>query len=108
PAGTLSGGQQRQLEVARSLMTDPSLILVDEPTASIEPRVAAQTYALIKELAAAGKAVLLVDQNIREALEIADYVYVMRPGALLTEGTRRECRGDPAALVAAWLDATAG
>jgi len=111
PAGTLSGGQQRQLEVARSLMTDPGLILVDEPTASIEPRVAAQTYALIKELAVAGKAVLLVDQNIRGALEIADYVYVMRTGALLTEGPRGEFGGDTEALVARWLyasDKTAG
>src|SRR5439155_24476730 len=81
------------------------------PTASIEPRVAAQTYALIKELAAAGKAVLLVDQNIRGALEIADYAYVMRTGAPLTEGPRGGFRGDTEAPVARWLyasDRTAG
>lgn len=106
PAGALSGGQQRQLEVARSLMTDPSLVLVDEPTASIEPRVAAQIYALIKELAMMGKAILLVDQNIRRALEIADYVYVMRTGAIFAEGPREDFGGDTEALVARWLYAS--
>src|SRR5215469_3210272 len=74
PAGTLSGGQQRQLEMARSLMHDPALFLIDEPTAGIEPRVAVLIYELIKGLAAKGKAILLVDQNIKRALEIADYV----------------------------------
>src|SRR6185437_6325993 len=88
-AGTMSGGQQRQLEIARSLMTDPSVMLIDEPTASIEPRVAAQIYDLITGLARGGKAILLVDQNIKGALGIADYVYVMRTGALFTEGPRR-------------------
>ena len=72
PAGTLSGGQQRQLEIARSLMHDPAVLLIDEPTAGVEPRVAAVIYETIKSLAAQGKAVLLVDQNIKRALEIAD------------------------------------
>ncbi len=85
-AGTLSGGQQRQLEIARALLTDPTVMLIDEPTASIEPRVAAQIYTLIQELARANKAILLVDQNIIGALGIADYVYVMRTGTLFTEG----------------------
>jgi branched-chain amino acid transport system ATP-binding protein len=103
PAGTLSGGQQRQLEMARSLMYDPSVFLIDEPTAGIEPRVAAQIYGLIKDLAAKGKAVLLVDQNIKRALEIADYVYVMRTGTVLSEGSRESFGGDTEALVARWL-----
>ncbi len=60
PAGTLSGGQQRQLEIARSLMHDPAVLLIDEPTAGVEPRVAAVIYETIKSLAAQGKAVLLV------------------------------------------------
>ena len=72
PAGTLSGGQQRQLEIARALLTDPTVMLIDEPTASIEPRIAAQIYALIAGLARDGKAILLVDQNIKGALGIAD------------------------------------
>ncbi len=103
PAGTLSGGQQRQLEIARSLMHDPAVFLIDEPTAGIEPRVAAQIYGLITDLAAAGKAVLLVDQNIKRALEIADYVYVMRTGTILSEGSRESFGGDTEALVARWL-----
>jgi branched-chain amino acid transport system ATP-binding protein len=102
-AGTLSGGQQRQLEMARSLMLDPVLFLIDEPTAGIEPRVAALIYDLIKELAAQGKAVLLVDQNIKMALEIADYVYVMRTGTVLSEGSRASFGGDTEALIARWL-----
>jgi len=106
PAGTLSGGQQRQLEMARSLMHDPSLFLIDEPTAGIEPRVAGLIYELIKDLAANGKAILLVDQNIRRALEIADYVYVMRTGTVLSEGSREQFGGDTEALVARWLYAS--
>ena len=105
-AGTLSGGQQRQLEIARSLMHDPVLFLIDEPTAGIEPRVAGMIYDMIKGLAAEGKAVLLVDQNIKRALEIADYVYVMRTGTVLSEGSRDEFGGDTEALVARWLYAS--
>jgi branched-chain amino acid transport system ATP-binding protein len=103
PAGTLSGGQQRQLEIARSLMHDPVLLLIDEPTAGVEPRVAAVIYELIRGLAAQGKAVLLVDQNIKRALEIADYVYVMQTGTVLSEGSREAFGGDTEALVARWL-----
>src|SRR5262252_5741057 len=103
PAGTLSGGQQRQLEIARSLMHDPVLFLIDEPTAGVEPRVAVLIYDLIRGLARQGKAVVLVDQNIKRALEIADYVYVMRTGTVLSEGSRAEFGGDTEALVAAWL-----
>jgi branched-chain amino acid transport system ATP-binding protein len=105
-AGTLSGGQQRQLEIARSLMHDPILFLIDEPTAGIEPRVASLIYELIRDIAAQGKAVLLVDQNIKRALEIADYVYVMRTGTVLSEGSREEFGGDTEALVARWLYAS--
>jgi ABC-type branched-subunit amino acid transport system ATPase component len=105
-AGTLSGGQQRQLEIARSLMQDPVLFLIDEPTAGIEPRVAGMIYDLIRSLAADGKAILLVDQNIKRALEIADYVYVMRTGTVLSEGSREEFGGDTEALVARWLYAS--
>jgi branched-chain amino acid transport system ATP-binding protein len=106
PAATLSGGQQRQLEIARSLMHDPAVFLIDEPTAGIEPRVAALIYGLIKDLAAQGKAILLVDQNIKRALEIADYVYVMRTGTVLTEGSKDLFGGDTEALVARWLYAS--
>ena len=105
-AGTLSGGQQRQLEIARALMTDPIVMLIDEPTASIEPRIAAQIYALIAGLARDGKAILLVDQNIKGALGIADYVYVMRTGTLFAEGPRDEFTDDVETLVSRWLYTT--
>jgi len=105
-AGTLSGGQQRQLEIARSLMHDPAVLLIDEPAAGVEPRVAAVIYELIRGLAAQGKAILLVDQNIKRALEIADHVYVMRTGTVLSEGSREEFGGDTEALVARWLYAS--
>jgi len=103
PAGTLSGGQQRQLEIARALLSDPKVMLIDEPTASIEPRIAAQIYALIAGLARDGKAILLVDQNVSGALGIADYVYVMRTGSLLEEGPRGNFTDDVETLVSRWL-----
>ncbi len=102
-AGTLSGGQQRQLEFARSLFTEPRVFLIDEPTASIEPRITGQIYELIRGLARDGKAILLVDQNIKGALGIADYVYVMRTGSLYTEGPRSEFGDDVELLVSQWL-----
>ena len=102
-AGTMSGGQQRQLEIARALLTDPAVMLIDEPTASIEPRVAGQIYELITTLAREGRAILLVDQNITGALGIADHVYVMRAGTLLEEGPRDAFEGTTEALVARWL-----
>jgi branched-chain amino acid transport system ATP-binding protein len=105
-AGTLSGGQQRQLEIARALMADPTVMLIDEPTASIEPRIAAQIYALIAGLARDGKAILLVDQNIKGALGIANHVYVMRTGTLFVEGPREEFSDDVETLVSRWLYTT--
>jgi branched-chain amino acid transport system ATP-binding protein len=103
-AGTMSGGQQRQLEIARALLTDPRVMLIDEPTASIEPRIAAQIYTLIASLARDDrKAILLVDQNITGALGIADHVYVMRTGRLLEEGRRGDFTSDVETLVSRWL-----
>ena len=102
-AGTLSGGQQRQLEIARALLTDPTVMLIDEPTASVEPRVTAQIYELIAGLAAQGKAILLVDQNIKGAIGISDHVYVMRTGTLLEEGPRSAFTNSLETLVSRWL-----
>ncbi len=102
-AGTLSGGQQRQLEIARALLNDPAVFLIDEPTASIEPRTGARIYTLIRDLARAGKAVLLVDQNIKGALDIADHVYVLRTGTMFAEGPRAEFTDSVETLVKTWL-----
>jgi branched-chain amino acid transport system ATP-binding protein len=107
PAGELSGGQQRQVEIARSLMTDPSVYLIDEPTAGVDPQTSEIIYEIVRDLARdLGKAVLLVDQDIRAALAITDYVYVVKNGAEFSEGAREDFGSDTDALVARWLYAS--
>jgi branched-chain amino acid transport system ATP-binding protein len=109
PAGQLSGGQQRQVEIARSLLTEPPVYLIDEPTAGIDPRTSEDIYELIASLARdAGKAILLVDQDIKSALAIADYVYVVKNGSVASQGRRATFGGDTDALVARWLYASGG
>jgi branched-chain amino acid transport system ATP-binding protein len=105
-AGQLSGGQQRQLEVARAGLGDPAVYLIDEPSAGIDPITSAEIYKTIDRLAHEdGKAVLLVDQDIRRALSVADHVYVVRNGALFTEGPRADFGTDVAALMSHWMSA---
>jgi branched-chain amino acid transport system ATP-binding protein len=107
PAGELSGGQQRQVEIARSLMTDPPVYLIDEPTAGVDPQTSEIIYGIVRDLARdLGKAVLLVDQDIRAALAITDYVYVVKNGAVFSEGAREDFGNDTDALVARWLYAS--
>jgi branched-chain amino acid transport system ATP-binding protein len=107
PAGELSGGQQRQVEIARSLMTDPSVYLIDEPTAGVDPQTSQVIYDIVRDLAhGLGKAVLLVDQDIRAALAITDYVYVVKNGTVFSEGAREDFGSDTDALVARWLYAS--
>jgi branched-chain amino acid transport system ATP-binding protein len=80
-AGNMSGGQQRLLELARALLIDPILLLVDEPTAGLSPGLTDDIYRTLKELRdREGKTMLLVDQNVRKALEIADQAYVLELG----------------------------
>jgi len=80
-AGSLSGGQQRMVEIGRTLMTDPQVILVDEPTAGLAKLLSAEVYRMLVDLRDRdGLTILLVDQEIREALKIADYVYVLELG----------------------------
>lgn len=108
-AGQLSGGQQRQLEVARAYLADPKLYLIDEPTAGVDPITSNEIYRIIERLAhAEGRAVLLVDQDIKRALAVADHVYVIRNGTLFAEGPREAFGSDTAALVSHWLSASAG
>lgn len=91
PAAELSGGMQRMVELGRALMTDPKLILVDEPTAGLSVTLAREIYNLLVELRQKeGVTILLVDQNIRQAVRIADYVYVLELGRNRREGRREE------------------
>jgi len=90
-AGSLSGGQQRMVEIGRTLMTDPEVILVDEPTAGLAKLLSEEVYEMLVALRdEEGLTILLVDQEIREALKIADYVYVLELGRNKFEGPPSE------------------
>jgi ABC-type branched-subunit amino acid transport system ATPase component len=90
-AGSLSGGQGRMLSVARELMTQPSLLLIDEPTAGLAPNLVAQVYAILATArSATGAAILLVEQNVEEALPLADHLYLLNLGQVKAEGPGRE------------------
>ena len=85
-AGTLSGGEQQMLAIGRALMTRPSLLLLDEPSLGLAPRIVKLLFDIIKKLNEGGATILLVEQNVRKALEIADYAYVLRTGVMQMEG----------------------
>lgn len=84
--GELSGGQQRMVEIGRTLMAEPKMLLVDEPTAGLSKLLAREVYDMLTDLRAEGLTILLVDQEIRQALKIADYVYVLELGRNKYEG----------------------
>jgi len=90
PAGALSGGQGRMLSVAREMMTAPTLMLVDEPTAGLAPALVAQVYELLQAARQAGSTILLVDQNVEDALHHADEVYLIDLGRVRAQGPVRE------------------
>ncbi|HEV2501824.1 MAG TPA: ATP-binding cassette domain-containing protein [Mesorhizobium sp.] len=91
-AGLMSGGQQRILEIERLYMTEPTLILLDEPSIGLSPKLSSELLARADGFRTAGAAVLLVDQNARRVAELADYVYVMQLGRIVTEGAANEIR----------------
>jgi len=91
PAGELSGGQQRMVELSRTLMTDPQLVLVDEPTAGLAKLLSEEVYQMLVDLRDRdGLTIILVDQEIRQALKIADYVYVLDLGRNKYDGPVEE------------------
>ncbi len=85
-AGTLSGGEQQMLAIARALMSDPKLVLLDEPSLGLAPTLVKTVFSIVRELNAAGRTILLVEQNAAKALAIADRAYVLETGAVVTEG----------------------
>lgn len=89
-AGTLSGGEQQMLAVARSLMGRPKLLMMDEPSLGLAPLIVKGIFSIIKEINKSGVNVLLIEQNAKAALEISDYGYVMETGVITISGTGKE------------------
>jgi branched-chain amino acid transport system ATP-binding protein len=101
-AGALSGGEQQMLAIARSLMGRPTLLMLDEPSLGLAPRLVAEVMAVLADLHQQGQTILLVEQNAQAALEIADRGYVLEAGRRTLEGRASKLLGNPA-LRAAYL-----
>ncbi|MBN8963328.1 MAG: ABC transporter ATP-binding protein [Rhizobiales bacterium] len=101
-AGTLSGGERQMLAMGRALMARPRLLMLDEPSLGLAPRIVRDIFQILTELRASGVSILLVEQNARAALQVADYAYVMELGAITTQGSPAEIAQD-ARLVESYL-----
>ena len=104
-AGTLSGGQQRFLEIGRSLMTDPKVILFDEPSAMIAPKYSKEIYRFLTLLKEYGKTVVLVDQNVRQCVNVSDHLYVLELGRNKIDCPTASMNGNAEmmALISSWI-----
>jgi len=101
-AGSLSGGEQQMLAIARALVVRPKLLVLDEPSMGLAPKLVAQIFAIVESERARGTSILLVEQNARKALALADYAYVMERGTIALEGTGADLAGRPE-IAAAYL-----
>ena len=89
-AGTLSGGEQQMCAIGRALMSDPRLLLLDEPSAGLAPVVVQQVFALVERIRAAGLTVLIVEQNVHQVLRVVDRAYLLEAGTIRTSGAAAE------------------
>ena len=94
-SGTLSGGERQMLAVGRALMAKPKLLMLDEPSLGLAPRIVREVLRIVSELRKLGVSILLVEQNARAALQVADYAYVLETGAVTLEGPANELARDP-------------
>lgn len=94
-AGTLSGGERQMLAVARALMAKPKLLMLDEPSLGLAPLIVREIFRVIADLKRTGVSILLVEQNARAALQVADYAYVLETGEIAMEGPSDQLIDDP-------------
>ena len=94
-AGTLSGGEQQMLAIGRGLMAEPKLLILDEPSLGLSPLLVDELFALIKSINAQGTAILLVEQNVMQSLEVAGRAYILDNGMFVLEGRTADLRNDP-------------
>ena len=95
PAGTLSGGEQQMLAIARALMSKPKLIMFDEPSLGLAPNVVERTFDIITGIRDTGTTVLMVEQNALAALEMSDHAYLLESGSLALSGSGRDLVDNP-------------
>ncbi len=97
-AGSLSGGEQQMLALARALINPPSVLLVDEPSLGLSPVMVKEAYATLREFRGDGMSIMLVEQNVKMALRLADRAYVLRQGKIVLQGTSEELLSKPEVL----------
>lgn len=99
-AGTLSGGEQQMLAIGRAMMSRPKVLLLDEPSMGLAPIVVQEIFDVIQDINKGGTTILLVEQNAKKALKIADYAYVMETGKIVLHGKAAEVAGNPQVMAA--------
>lgn len=92
PSGVLSGGEQQMLSIGRGLMSNPRLLILDEPSAALSPKISDEIYTYVKKIHQEGITILLVDQNVRKAMEISEYTYILSEGHVVFEDKTENLR----------------